>query len=130
MRYIQFLIILTLLISPATFAITYKKYSCDYTKDIEACDGTCIHSGVETNININNVDRINVLTIYKGRVLASSILECDIESSYSFTCYDDPKQKGYEKSRSYNTYKLKNKVLQIKRFDKKSNVLLGVFCGK
>ena len=55
-------LILTLLISPATFAITYKKYSCDYTKDIEACDGSCIHSGV-------------TLAPLIGQLLASEVLE-------------------------------------------------------
>ena len=130
MKRILYLIILTLLMPSTTFAITYKKFSCDYIKDIEKCDGSCKHSGVETNININRADKFNVLTIYKGRILSSSILKCDIESSDSFSCYDDPKQKGYEKSRSYNTYILKNEVLQIKRFDKKSKILLGIFCGK
>ena len=130
MRCIPYLIILILLIPSTTFATTYEKHSCDYTKDIEACDGSCKHSGVEVNINLNSADRIKIITVYKGRMLATSILKCDIKSSVSFTCYDDPKQKGYEKSRSYNTYKLENKVLQIKRFDKKSNVLLGVFCAK
>lgn len=130
MRCIPYLIILTLLIPSATYATTYKKYSCDYTKDIEACDGSCKHSGVETSININNADGIYTTTIYKGRKLASSRLKCEIENSTSYICHDDPKQAGYEKSRSYNTYKLKNKVLQIKRFDKASNVLLGIYCGK
>ena len=130
MKHTLYLIILFLLMPSTTFATTYKKFSCEYIRDIEKCDGTCKHSGVETNININRKDKFNILTIYKGRILASSILKCDIESSDSFTCYDDPKQKGYEKSRSYNTYILKNEVLQIKRFDKKSNILLGIYCGK
>ena len=130
MRCIQYIIILTLLMPSALFATTYKKYSCDYKKDIQSCDGSCKHSGVETSLNINSADGIYTTTIYKGRKLASSRLKCDIENSDSYTCYDDPTQAGYEKSRSYNTYKLENNVLQIKRFDKKSNVLLGIYCGK
>ena len=127
---IKLISICMLLIASPAYATIFDQHNCDDINDAKRCGGSCKPNNVKTLMDIKNSDRIIKATLYKGQIIATKILKCDMKSFASYTCYDDPRQAGYEKSRTYNTYKLDNKVLLIKRFDKESNVLLGVFCGK
>ena len=124
------ILICMLLIASPTYGATFEQYNCDDINDAKKCGGSCKPNNAQTVMDIKSSDKILKMTLYKGHIIGTKILKCDMKSFASYACYDDPRQAGYEKSRTYNTYKLDNKVLLIKRFDKESNVLLVVFCVK